>query len=238
MKYLHLFDTQADFESAYNGEDYGEPWVGLVKANGKVSYNKPPQPYVEIGGVKWAAVNLGAENPWDYGLYFQWADIQGYTLTQIAQREKEFDESTYKYCDSDGHLTKYTDATNKLLPEDDAVHVAWHSTWRIPSRDDFEALMNATTTAWTYDYENTNVAGIIYTDKNDSSKKLFFPANGSMWGYDTGSAGRACAYWVDETEDYNPEYAYIVKGDSYNPQDLLHTPRWVGAGIRGILYEE
>ena len=35
MKYLHLFDTQSDFESAYNGEDYGEPWVGLVKANGK-----------------------------------------------------------------------------------------------------------------------------------------------------------------------------------------------------------
>lgn len=30
-KYLHKFESLADFESAYNGSDYHEPWVSLTK---------------------------------------------------------------------------------------------------------------------------------------------------------------------------------------------------------------
>lgn len=44
MKYLHKFENSADFNTAYNGSDYHEPWVSytLVTDNGKpkVNYNK------------------------------------------------------------------------------------------------------------------------------------------------------------------------------------------------------
>lgn len=32
-KYLHKFETTADFEAAYYGSDYHEPWVSLTKSN-------------------------------------------------------------------------------------------------------------------------------------------------------------------------------------------------------------
>ena len=35
--------------------------------------------YVEIGGIKWATMNVGATSILDVGLYFQQGDTQGYT---------------------------------------------------------------------------------------------------------------------------------------------------------------
>ena len=52
MKYLHKFATQAQFESYYNGENYEEPFVGLIAETSGVSYNKgsvpPPSPYLSM----------------------------------------------------------------------------------------------------------------------------------------------------------------------------------------------
>ena len=39
-KYLHLFETEQDFQDAYDGNEYEEPWVSLVTATGKVDSNK------------------------------------------------------------------------------------------------------------------------------------------------------------------------------------------------------
>jgi len=43
-KYLHLFDSENAFQSAYNGEDYEEPWVSFTSAatvqEQHVDYNK------------------------------------------------------------------------------------------------------------------------------------------------------------------------------------------------------
>ena len=42
------------------------------------------KPYVEIGGVKWATMNIGAETETDYGFYFQWGDTARYTSGQCG----------------------------------------------------------------------------------------------------------------------------------------------------------
>jgi len=34
-------------------------------------------PYVEINGVKWSIMNLGADKPQDPGLYYAWAGVNG-----------------------------------------------------------------------------------------------------------------------------------------------------------------
>jgi hypothetical protein len=44
-KYLHKFESLADFNSAYNGSDYQEPWVSYTNEDGetpRVDYNKGP----------------------------------------------------------------------------------------------------------------------------------------------------------------------------------------------------
>jgi len=55
--------------------------------------------YVEIGGLKWATMNVGATSIIDTGLYFAWGDTSGYTASQVGSGEgqKYFGWADYKY---------------------------------------------------------------------------------------------------------------------------------------------
>ena len=46
MKYLHNFETDAQFRAEYDGTGYTEPWVSLTQANGDVNYNKSAEPLI------------------------------------------------------------------------------------------------------------------------------------------------------------------------------------------------
>lgn len=48
----------------------------------------------------------------------------------------------------------------------------------MPTTDEYAALGAAINTVWTTDYQGSGVAGLVCTDKTDSSKTLFFPACG------------------------------------------------------------
>lgn len=137
--------------------------------------------FVEIGGLKWATMNIGAESITDTGLYFQWGDIEGYTVEEVGV-EKNFIWDDYKFNPSgDGStFTKYnaTDEKTSLDLEDDPVAHAWGSDWRTPTYEEFQAFKEAVDTEWTDDYEESGIAGLICTDKEDSSKVIFFPAAG------------------------------------------------------------
>ena len=39
-RYLHEFGTISEFDTAYSGEDYHEPWASGVHENSGVAYNK------------------------------------------------------------------------------------------------------------------------------------------------------------------------------------------------------
>lgn len=39
-QYIHLFETASEFNEAYNGSSYEEPWVSLTEEGEKVNYNK------------------------------------------------------------------------------------------------------------------------------------------------------------------------------------------------------
>lgn len=43
-QYLRLFETVNEFNSAYTGEEYIEPWVSYTEENEHVDYNKQPVP--------------------------------------------------------------------------------------------------------------------------------------------------------------------------------------------------
>ena len=137
--------------------------------------------YVEIGGIKWATMNIGAENITDIGLYFQWGDILGYTSEEVGVN-KNFTWEDYKFNPSgDGTtFTKYnsTDEKTYLDTEDDAAASAWGSDWRVPSTSELQTLSQAVNVSWTSDYEDSGVSGLILTDKEDSSKVLFLPVTG------------------------------------------------------------
>ena len=162
------------------------PNVSYCEDDKGVHYNPiVPDPYeghdyVEIGGIKWATMNIGADSVTDNGLYFQWGDTQGYTADQVGV-DKTFDWTNYKYCDgTESNMTKYNDIDGKeiLDASDDAAKVLWGGNWRMPTMQDINALIEAVDAEWVVDYQGSGVNGIVCTDKTDSSKVLFLPACG------------------------------------------------------------
>ena len=206
--YLKKFATQAAYEAAQSSLIL--PNVSLIDETNGMKYNPYVDPckqydYVEIDGVKWATKNVGACNITDTGLYFQWGDTQGYTAEQVGSGEgqKYFAWEDYKYGNGTSSpketgMTKYNPSDGKTVLDasDDAAVANWGSGWRMPTFSEYFKLKNAVTTAWTADYQGSGVAGMICTDKTDSSKVLFFPAAGSCSYGKHESEGKWGYYWL------------------------------------------
>ena len=161
-----------------------------------------PLEYVEIGGIKWAKKNLGATSITDSGKYFQWADISGYTKSQIENGDKIFECSTYKYSSngddcSASSMTKYnsSDGIVAIGLWDDPVTHSFRGDWRTPTAGQWQILKDWTTSAWTSNYEGSGVAGMTLTDKTDNSKKLFFPACGYATNNNISTINTIGRYW-------------------------------------------
>lgn len=204
----------------------------------------PTYEYVEIAGTKWATMNIGANSVTDTGLYFQWGDTSGYTAAQVGSGsgQKYFGWADYKYGNgtsspSNTGMTKYnaTDGLTTLEASDDAAVVNWGGGWRMPTKDEYVALGNAVNTAWTYDYQGSGVAGMICTDKTDSSKVLFFPAAGYCRMGNVGNVGNLGYYWSSSLYSSNMQSAYLFHfNDSYVAWDY-DINRSNGYSVRGVL---
>lgn len=238
MIYLRKFDNHAAYEAAESSLVL--PNVSLCEQENEVHYNPstPPTPshdYVEIGGIKWATMNIGATGVTGTGLYFQWADTQGYTASQVGSGagQKYFGWDDYKYTYDGGEtMSKYSEGDSKITlePTDDAVKAAWGGNWRMPTNDEYVALGNAVTTAWTSSYQGSGVAGLVCTDKNNSSNVLFFPARGNASYGSVRYVGGTGYYWSSSLNaDLGDNYAYIL----YFYDDYVH---WGNDGVRSEGY--
>ncbi len=180
--FISKFNTTPELTSFLSSASFQFPHVSLTKDDNTVHYFQKHD-YVEIGGLKWATMNIGSYSVTDVGQYFQWGDTQGYYASQVGSGEykKPFTLDDYKWTNDGGNtFTKYNETDGKTVLDlsDDAAYVNWGGTWRMPTSDEVSALFNATTHAWTSSYQGSGVSGIVFTDKTDSSKTLFFPACG------------------------------------------------------------
>ena len=239
MKYITLFKTA----TAYKAATLDLPNVSLIKETMSVNYN-PYDPYmgheyVEIGGLKWATINIGANSITDTGLYFQWGDTQGYTAAQCGSGEgqKYFGWADYKYSDNGSStvMTKYnsTDGKKVLEASDDAATANWGGSWRMPTAAEYTALKNAVNSAWTADYQGSGVSGLVCTDKTDSSKVLFFPIcgyceNGRVYYADSNGY-----YWSSSLENYVSRAYSLYFFNSY-VSSKYYNDRCNGLPVRAV----
>ena len=199
--------------------------------------------YVEIGGLKWATMNIGASQPSDYGLYFAWGDTQGYTAAQVGSGEgqKYFGWADCKYnsggtSPSAADMTKYnsTDSKTVLEESDDVAQVNWGGQWRMPTTAEFVALGAATTNAWVTDYQGSGVNGRLFTDNTDSSKKLFFPAAGRCRDGSVGYVGSYGFYWSSSLNTSDVVIGRLLRflsGSCYINDDYRRN----GFAVRGVV---
>lgn len=147
--------------------------------------------YIDLGlSVMWATCNIGATNPQDYGDYFAWGETMPYyteghsqdnPCTSWISNKTGYNFSSLVYCsDSEGkQFTKYVqdssygrvDDIETLDLADDAAHVNWKGTWRMPTTKEQYELRLGCFWEWTTNYNNTGVKGyIVYKAKNNSDK--------------------------------------------------------------------
>ena len=168
---------------------------------------------IDLGlSVKWASCNVGATRPEQYGDYFAWGEVEPKTT---------YNWSTYKYCvDNYDNLTKYcnnrnygnngfTDNKTVLDLEDDAAHVNWGGSWRMPTEAEQDELRNNCRWDWT---TQNGVNGYKVTGPNGNS--IFLPAAGYMLEGNLNGGGSWGHYWSSSLDTGGPDYAYGVGFDS------------------------
>ncbi len=178
-------------------------------------------------GTLWAAANVGAQKPTEAGLYFSWADVQGYTAEQVG-KDKQFSRDDYKFGDYP-NFTKYANAGEALNLEDDAAHVHMGGDWHIPTPEQVEELINNTTSNW---ITQDGVNGRLFTSKN--GKSIFIPAAGIAWNGSISNYGNYGDIWTSMLNTLYADYGLSFcfhSGYAYY-QD---SSRCYGQSIRGVI---
>ncbi len=190
--------------------------------------------YVDLGlSVKWATMNVGANNPEEYGDYFAWGEIEP---------KDSYYWTTYKYSNgSETTLTKYNTSTiagtvdNKTTLElsDDAAYINWDGNWRMPSEAEWEELRKQCTWTWT---TKNGVKGHKVTSKiNDNN--IFLPASGRHFVDALTGVGVDGNYWSNTLNVASPCEAMYVLFIS-NGAGSFGSDRYVGHSVRPVLGEK
>jgi hypothetical protein len=169
---------------------------------------------VDMGtSVKWAAYNLGATRPEEYGDYYAWGETQ--TKSNYTWR-------TYMWCNGDYYmLTKYCpknknsfwggegapDGKTVLDSEDDAVQVNLGGNWRMPTHEEWEVLMERCLWEWTT-YNGTN-GNLVYCF--ETGNVIFLPAAGRMYESSLIDAGSYGDYRSSSLSTSSPDGAWGLR---------------------------
>lgn len=186
--------------------------------------------YVDLGlSVKWATMNVGATAPESYGDYYAW----GETATKAT-----YDWDNY-FDTSDGGttFTKYNNDGGKTVldPEDDAAHVNWGGSWRMPTLAEWRELYDNCTWTWT---TQNGINGYKVTSNKEgyTDRFIFLPAAGYRNVSDLYGVGSSGSYWSSSLYEHYSGYAWFLYFNSYScGLDGYYSDRNGGRSVRPVL---
>ncbi len=196
--------------------------VSISCVNQEKSYSTCPDdnhPHsIDLGlpsGTKWACCNVGASRPEGYGGYYAWGETSeksGYTW----ENYKYYDRSTdsYKNLGSDIAGTS-----------SDVAHVKWGGSWRMPSLEQIQELLNNSPRQW---ISVNGVYGREFTGPNGG--KVFIPASGYRWHGSLYTDGYGGYYWSSTWSTGHDSSAYYLDFE----QDYYYGLRDLGRSVRPV----
>ncbi|MCF0167793.1 MAG: hypothetical protein HUJ93_04000, partial [Bacteroidales bacterium] len=196
-----------------------------VGISSRVSY---PSEGIDMGVVVngnkviWAPWNMGATGVFEIGSYVAWGEFNA---------KAEYSNSNYFDPSS-------TAMTTDLTLDWDVANKRWGDDWKMPSKDEFKALIDTCTITSVTDYEGSGVDGYLFVSKVNGNK-LFFPAV----GYYTESehlVDSAACYWTSSIDAGELKKAWFYYENVAKPHsDKIHAMlRCNGANIRPVYLEE
>ena len=238
---LDLVGSNGDYWSSSLGTGSDRAWYSFFDPNGYYRRNfgrrslgrsvravysasvGDDHAYIDLGlpsGTLWATCNVGANAPEEYGDYFAWGETASKDV---------YNWSTYQYYDG-SNLAKYTgsDGLTTLLPEDDAATTNWGSDWRMPTKEEWQELLDNTTNKWT---TQNGVNGRLFTGSNGNS--LFLPAVGFRWDDNLNYVGSYGYYWSSSLDTDGPNDAWLF--DLYSDYHGMYSLyRGYGQSVRAV----
>ena len=170
---------------------------------------KDSHDYVEMGdGLKWATCNVGASKPEEFGDYIAWGEVETYystlnPLTWKPGKEAGYDFKTNRYLHK-----KYTVEDGKAVLEklDDAAFVNWKGSWRMPTLQEWERLLDKNDFTWDYTTMG-GVPGYTVTSKirGYEGNRIFLPAANCLI-YSAFANGTLGCYWSSSVFPENERY--------------------------------
>ncbi len=191
--------------------------------------------WVDLGlpsGTLWATCNVGADSPEEYGDYFAWGE---------TSPKDYYDWSTYEWCNgSTNTMTKYctqsdygyngfTDGKTELDLEDDAVYVNWGASWRMPTKEQHQELVDNCTWTWT---QLNGVDGRLGTGPNGNT--IFLPAAGRRWLQSLFGAGLSGYFWSRSLYQEESDFAINLYLNSDGVYWFRTQSRCNGRSIRAV----
>ena len=204
-----------------DGDSYTYFKVGNNNNNNNNDNKHKGHEYVDMGlSVKWATHNVGADTPEDFGNYYAWGETKTkseYTAENSLTYEKPMGDISGD-------------------PTYDAARANWGGTWRIPTKDEMEELLNNCSQKI---ITQNGVNGLKVTS-NINGNSIFLPAAG---GYDEGlfvMNNEIGGYWISSPygaiDDNDFETASILQIVTVNSPsvDLGWASRHIGFSIRPV----
>ena len=183
--------------------------------NGKHSTHAGHE-WVDLGlSVKWATCNVGASSPTGYGNYYAWGE------TSPKSNYDTNNCKTYEHSLGDiGGNSSY-----------DAARANWGGSWRMPTKAEFDELINNCTLQWT---TQNGVAGTCFTSQKNGNS-IFLPATGYRLFTETHFAGESGKYWSStpsmSSTPRNSEEMHCSSGGA----STIWDPRYTGHTVRPVL---
>lgn len=201
----------------------------LIEIDG-VMYHLALTGAVDMGtDVLWAAYNVGANSPEEYGDYYAWGEIEP---------KHNYSWSNYKY----GYLPQSgAPIVNKYTPNiddyyilqiiDDVAKQKWGGDWRMPCREEMIDLIKKV--KWRYSQIRGVNGCIAYSD--DTKNAIFLPLTGCMITEGIVEVGETINLWSLDVSSLLDYSAYSLLVD-INTGDVVtrYWERFMGFPIRPI----
>lgn len=231
-KYFKRFENHSQYEQYIQSENYIKPNISICNNGQEVHYNSLfVHDYVDLGlpsGTLWATENIKDVNGNE--LYFAWGETIGYTAAQVGV-DKNFSNIDYVF----GRYSnlKYNDTDGKTIldAEDDAATVNWGADWCMPTKEQFDEIMNEDYTTIVF---NVNKKEAVITSKLNG-KSLIFTNVG--YAYQSNILATPAQYWSCSLYNrYKPHaYMMIFYCDDGNTQMFnTYNSRYAGCSVRPV----